>query len=96
MRDSPAMHPYIGWAGDHTDATVLVFARDSRDAKPIAYCLLMLPPGIEYSDVRVQRLRDRTDWLLSFGNPRHLAAGRAHGLFAVPVRAPAPAEAISA
>lgn len=83
MRDAPTMHPYVGWVGDRA-GVVLVFARESRAAKPVAFGLLMGWFDVEYTDVRVQRLREHTDWLLTHANPKMLAAGLAHGTDDVP------------
>lgn len=84
MRDTPTMRPYVGWAGDRTAGAVLVFARESRAAKPVAFGLLMGWFDVEYTDVRVRRLREHTDWLLTHANPKMLAAGLAHGTDDVP------------
>lgn len=84
MPDAPTMRPYMAFAGEPEHGAVLVLARDCRDAKPVAYGLLMALFDVEYTDVRVRKLREHRDWLLSLGNPRHLAAGRAHGLIDVP------------
>lgn len=81
---SGKMAPYMGWAGDRTLGAVLVFARESRAAKPVAFGLLMGWFDVEYTDVRVRRLREHTDWLLTHANPKMLAAGLAHGTDDVP------------
>ncbi|MCD9097080.1 hypothetical protein [Luteimonas fraxinea] len=78
------MHPYIGWAGDRSAGAVLVFARESRAAKPVAFGLLMGWFDVEYTDVRVKRLRDHTDWLMTHARPRMITAGLAHGTDEVP------------
>lgn len=84
MRDAPTMHPYIGWAGDRNAGAVLVFARESRAAKPVAFGLLMGWFDVEYTDVRVKRLREHTDWLMTLARPKMIAAGLAHGTDEVP------------
>lgn len=84
MLDAPTMRPYMAYVGEPENGAVLVLARDSRDAKPVAYGLLMALSDVDYTDVRVRRLREHSEWLLSLGNANHLAAGRAHGLFEVP------------
>lgn len=84
MLGAPTMRAYRAFVDDPAEGAVLVLARDCREAKPVAYGLLTALFGVDYTDVRVQRLREHNDWLLSLGNPRHLAAGRAHGLIDVP------------
>jgi len=78
------MYPYMGWTGDPADGAVLVFARESRAAKPVAYGLLMGWTDVEYTDVRVKRLRTHTDWLMTHARPTMVAAGLAHGTDDVP------------
>ncbi|MFR0656679.1 hypothetical protein SB719_19165, partial [Pantoea sp. SIMBA_079] len=75
MRDAPTMHPYVGWAGDRSEGAVLVFARESRAAKPVAFGLLMGWADVDYIDVRVRRLRTHVDYLMTHARPKMLDAG---------------------
>ena len=85
MPDAPAMRPYVGWAGDRSSGTVLVFARESRAAKPVVYGLLMSRAHVEYADVRVGRCPPhQVARLMQYVRPRMAAAGLAHGSDLVP------------
>ncbi|WP_101926975.1 MULTISPECIES: hypothetical protein [Luteimonas] len=84
MRDAPTMHPYIGWAGDRSEGAVLVFAREARAAKPVAFGLLMGWSDVDYTDVRVRRLCTHVDHLMTHARPKMLTAGLAHGTDDIP------------
>jgi len=78
------MNPYIGYAGDPEEGAVLVFAPDARTARPVAYGLINGWAHVEYTDVRVRRLRQNRDWLMQQANPRCLALGKPHGTDDIP------------
>lgn len=85
MPDAPTMRPYVGWTGDRSNGTVLVFAREPRAAKPVVYGLLMSRAHVEYADVRVGRcLPQQAADLMQYARPRMVATGLAHGTDLVP------------
>lgn len=79
------MHAFMAFDVNRITVRTLVFARDARSARPIGFCLAMAQADVDYSEIRVQRIRgDAHDWLMSLANERLTAAGLAHGTDTVP------------
>lgn len=79
------MHPFIASDTNRITARTLVFAREARSAKPVGFCLAMAQADVEYSEIRVERVRgDAVDWLMAFAKTQLVAAGLAHGTDNVP------------
>ena len=74
-----SLHPYMAFAGDDpTEGAVLVFANNSREAKPLAYCGINSLFDVAYTDIRVRRMRKHLDHLHSLGDADKLARNFAH------------------
>ncbi len=78
------MNPYIGYAGDPEEGAVLVFAPDARAARPVAYGLLNGWAHVDYTAVRVRRLRQHREWFMRLANARCIELGKVHGTDYVP------------
>ena len=78
MSPADSLQPYMGWSGDASEGAVLVFAHHRQQAKALAHGVMRAWGDIDYTDVRVRRMRDHEPWLQRLANPEALAAGRAH------------------
>lgn len=79
------LHPYIGYAGDPAEGALLVFAPTARAARPIAWCgVSSWCSDIEYPDVRVRRMRQHVDYLMTLADPDKLEAGLPHYIDELP------------
>lgn len=76
--------PYIGFAGDPEQGAVLVFARNAREARPLAFRGVNGWIDVDYTDIRVRRLREHLDYLYTLADADRLQAGRAHVLDDLP------------
>lgn len=62
------LNPYMLWGGeDPAEGAILVFAHTAREAKRIGWPELR-GWSVEYVDVRVRRLRDHREYLMSLYN----------------------------
>lgn len=60
------LRPYFGYPKDGLhEVAVLVFARNGREAKPLAWRSVVRDCTDRYTDVRVRRIREHTDWFMA-------------------------------
>jgi hypothetical protein len=59
------LKPYMGYCGDPADGAVLIFAESHAQAKTVGYPDVSGWTGCVYKDMRVKRLREYHDYLMS-------------------------------
>ena len=72
------MHPYIGYSGDPSEGAALIFAHSAKQAKPLAFGMLSGWFDLDFTDVRVRRVRENEAYLLALANPEKLVTGTPH------------------
>ena len=59
------LRPYICWAGDPDERAVLAFAHTAKDARKLAWPKVRDWTDAGFFDVRVRRLREHADYLMT-------------------------------
>lgn len=81
------LYPYMAHDGEPECYAILVFAPSAREAKRLAWPTIQgFSCGeADYTQMRVLRMRQHADYLMTLGNPKKINTGEPHIIDSPPV-----------